>query len=111
MIPEKMDYLVQRHIQYLKKQVDVLLEKNIPVLILTAIPVYGGLPWSHFDENGRLVWEAGLSVRLQPRIETAGGRATHAGGGVCGGREKRFPHGCVECVTATMGHGLDVFWM
>ncbi len=58
-IPEKMDYLVQRHIQYLRKQIDVLVERNIPVLLLTAIPVYGGLPWSHFDENGTLVWETG----------------------------------------------------
>jgi hypothetical protein len=33
--------------------------KNITVLILTSIPIHGGSPWSHFDENGRVVWEAG----------------------------------------------------
>jgi lysophospholipase L1-like esterase len=59
MIPEKLDYLVNRHIEYLGKQIDLLAEKEIPVLLLTAIPVYGGLPWSHFDENGKLIWESG----------------------------------------------------
>ncbi|MGB7537107.1 MAG: SGNH/GDSL hydrolase family protein [Anaerolineales bacterium] len=58
-IPEKMDYLAERHIQYLQKQIDVLVERNIPVIVITVIPVHGGLPWSHFDENGRVVWEAG----------------------------------------------------
>jgi lysophospholipase L1-like esterase len=57
--PEKLEYLLQQHIQYMEKQIDILVEKKITVLLVTAIPVYGGLPWSHFDENGRLVWEAG----------------------------------------------------
>jgi lysophospholipase L1-like esterase len=59
MIPEKLDYLAAQHIAYLQKQIDILVEKKIPVLLLTAIPVYGGLPWSHIDENGQLIWESG----------------------------------------------------
>jgi lysophospholipase L1-like esterase len=53
----KLDWLVQRHIQYLKLQVEALLQKTVPVLVVTAIPITGELPWTHFDENNRLIWE------------------------------------------------------
>lgn len=59
MIPEKLDYLVGRHIEYLGKQIDLLVEQDIPVVVLTAIPVSSWLPWSHFDASGKLVWESG----------------------------------------------------
>ena len=58
MIPEKLDYLVGRHMEYLDKQIGRLTENRIPVILLTAIPVSSWLPWSHFDENGRLIWES-----------------------------------------------------
>jgi lysophospholipase L1-like esterase len=57
LIPAKLDWLVERHIEYMKKQIDALLEKNISVLIVTAIPIDGKLPWTHLDENNQLVWE------------------------------------------------------
>jgi lysophospholipase L1-like esterase len=58
-IPERLEYLVGQHIGYLRKLIAALAEEDIPVVLLTAIPVYGGLPWSHFDSDGRLVWESG----------------------------------------------------
>ncbi|MBN2086653.1 MAG: hypothetical protein JW748_15675 [Anaerolineales bacterium] len=57
LIPEKLDWLIERHVGYLRNQIDVLLEKHIPVLLITASPVDGWLPWTHFDENNALVWE------------------------------------------------------
>jgi lysophospholipase L1-like esterase len=56
-IPENLENLVQRHIQGLRKQVDLLLEEGSSVMLLTSIPVDGKLPWTHFDEDNRLVWE------------------------------------------------------
>lgn len=57
LVPEKLDWLVERHVEYLRKQIDALLEKNSSVLIVSAIPVDGQLPWTHFDENNQLIWE------------------------------------------------------
>jgi lysophospholipase L1-like esterase len=59
MIPENLEYLVGQHIEYLEKQLDLLTGNDIPVVLLTAIPVSSWLPWSHIDESGKLVWESG----------------------------------------------------
>jgi lysophospholipase L1-like esterase len=59
LIPEKLDYLVGQHIEYLGKQLEELADKEIPAVLLTAIPVSSWLPWSHIDESGKLVWESG----------------------------------------------------
>ncbi|MBN1439954.1 MAG: SGNH/GDSL hydrolase family protein [Anaerolineales bacterium] len=56
-IPEYLDTLVRRHIDGLRKQADLLLEQGASVMVLTSIPIDGKLPWTHFDENGQLVWE------------------------------------------------------
>jgi hypothetical protein len=54
----KLNTIINEHITYLSKIIDVSLEKGIPVFILTPIPVLEGkLPWSHFDEEYNIVWE------------------------------------------------------
>jgi hypothetical protein len=57
LLPDNLDNLSRRHLQGIRTQVDRLLEKGNSVLIVTSIPVDGKLPWTHFDQNGRLVWE------------------------------------------------------
>ena len=41
----------------MKLQIDAILNTNIPVIVITPMPVLGTLPWSHFDPNNQLVWE------------------------------------------------------
>ena len=53
----KLDAMLALHLMYMKKQIDALLGKNIPVIVVTPMPILGTLPWSHFDENNQLVWE------------------------------------------------------
>lgn len=54
----KLDALANEHLRYLEKQIDTLLANGISVYIMTTFPVLNGqLPWSHFDENNKLVWE------------------------------------------------------
>jgi hypothetical protein len=33
------------------------LEENLPVMVVTTVPVDGWLPWTHFDQNNQLIWE------------------------------------------------------
>jgi hypothetical protein len=72
-IPEKLDSLFQRHIEYLQKQIDRLLEKGVSVLLITVAPVDGWLPWTHFDANNALVWEleyrCDYSVGLKQQVD------------------------------------------
>jgi lysophospholipase L1-like esterase len=49
--------MVNEHVQYMQMQIDALLGKNIPVIIITPLPVLGTLPWSHFTTDNQLVWE------------------------------------------------------
>jgi lysophospholipase L1-like esterase len=53
----KLDAMLDLHIKYMKLQIDALLEKHIPVIVLTPMPVLGTLPWTHFDPQNVLVWE------------------------------------------------------
>ncbi len=54
----KLDALANEHLRYMELQIDTLLEHGISVFIMTTFPVLNGqLPWSHFDENNKLVWE------------------------------------------------------
>ena len=45
------------HLKYLKLQIDALLGTNIPIIVLTPIPILGKLPWSHFGPDNELIWE------------------------------------------------------
>jgi lysophospholipase L1-like esterase len=49
--------MIDDHIHYMKLQIDTFLKANIPVIVITPMPVLGTLPWSHFDKNNQLVWE------------------------------------------------------
>ena len=49
--------MIDDHLHYMKLQIDAILNTNIPVIVITPIPVLGTLPWSHFDQNNQVVWE------------------------------------------------------
>jgi lysophospholipase L1-like esterase len=49
--------MVNDHLHYMKLQIDALLNTNIPVIVITPMPILGTLPWSHFGPNNELVWE------------------------------------------------------
>ena len=53
----ELDAMLALHLKYMKLQIDSLLGKNIPVIVLTPIPILGTLPWSHFGPDNELVWE------------------------------------------------------
>ncbi len=53
----KLDAMLNLHLKYMKLQIDALLGRNIPVIVLTPMPILGTLPWSHFDLDNVLVWE------------------------------------------------------
>ncbi len=53
----KLDAMLGLYLKYMMLQIDALLERNIPVITLTPIPILGTLPWSHFDPDNVLVWE------------------------------------------------------
>jgi lysophospholipase L1-like esterase len=57
LIQTNLDRLIEHHIANLRRQVDTLLGNGLSVIVLTAIPVDGGLPWTHKDEKGEVVWE------------------------------------------------------
>jgi lysophospholipase L1-like esterase len=57
LLPYELTAMINDHIHYMKLQIDALLDANIPVIVITPIPVLGTLPWSHFDKNNQLVWE------------------------------------------------------
>jgi lysophospholipase L1-like esterase len=57
LLPYELTALINDHIYYMKLQIDALLNVNIPVIVITPMPVLGTLPWSHFDQNNQLVWE------------------------------------------------------
>jgi lysophospholipase L1-like esterase len=53
----ELDAMLKTHLMYMELQIDNLLRENIPVIVLTPIPILGTLPWSHFDPDNQLVWE------------------------------------------------------
>jgi hypothetical protein len=53
----KLDAYLNLHRMYLKLQIDALLAKNIPVMVVTPVPVLGKLPWSHIGPDNALIWE------------------------------------------------------
>ena len=57
LLPYKLTALINDHIKYMQLQIDALLDRNIPVIVITPMPVNGTFPWTHFDANNNLVWE------------------------------------------------------
>jgi lysophospholipase L1-like esterase len=53
----ELDAMLALHLKYMKLQIDALLGRNIPVLVITPIPILGTLPWSHLSPDNQLVWE------------------------------------------------------
>ncbi|MGA2488997.1 MAG: SGNH/GDSL hydrolase family protein [Anaerolineales bacterium] len=56
-VPSKLDAMINLHVKYMKLQIDALLDKNIPVMVITPIPILGTLPWSHIGPDNNIVWE------------------------------------------------------
>lgn len=48
---------INDHINYLRLQIDVLLEHSIPVFVVTPLPTNGDLPWTHFGPNYEVIYE------------------------------------------------------
>jgi lysophospholipase L1-like esterase len=88
LIEARLTALVEDYAYYLALQIDGLLERGIPVFVLTAMPVLGGdLPWSHFDENNQLVWEENHWCRYNLGLERlAQAQRDLAAGYAAGGR-------------------------
>jgi lysophospholipase L1-like esterase len=57
LLPYKLELMINDHIHYMELQIDAILNKDIPVIVITPMPVLGTLPWSHFDPNNELIWE------------------------------------------------------
>ena len=53
----ELDAMIALHLKYMKLQIEALLDRNIPVIVVTPMPVLGTLPWSHFGPDNELVWE------------------------------------------------------
>ena len=53
----KLDAMLNQHLMYMTMQINTLLSANIPVIVITSMPVLGTLPWSHFGPNNELIWE------------------------------------------------------
>ena len=49
--------MINDHLHYMELQIEAILNTNIPVIVITPMPVLGTLPWSHLDQNNQLVWE------------------------------------------------------
>ena len=52
-----LDAMIDLHVKYMKLQIDALLGKDIPVMVITPIPILGTLPWTHMSPDNVLVWE------------------------------------------------------
>lgn len=57
LIQYKLTALINEHLQYMKSQIEAMLEKDITVFVMTPLPVLGDFPWSHFNEKNELIWE------------------------------------------------------
>lgn len=57
LLPNQLSAMINDHIYYLRMQVEAVLAEDIPVFVMTPIPVMGQLPWSHFTADNQLVWE------------------------------------------------------
>jgi hypothetical protein len=57
LLENKLDAYIQLHIQYLKLQIDVLLDRSIEVLVVTPLPSNGDLPWDHQGPNNEEIWD------------------------------------------------------
>jgi lysophospholipase L1-like esterase len=66
----KLTALIKDYVHYMTLQVDALLEQDIPVFVMTAMPVLNGLlPWSHFGPNNELIWEENHWCRYNTGLE------------------------------------------
>lgn len=56
----EVERLTGEHITALRQQIDLLLARDVTVLVMTPLPIWSDyLPWSHLDENSNLAWESG----------------------------------------------------
>jgi len=68
----ELDAMLALHLNYMKLQIDALLGKNIPVIVLTPMPVLGTLPWSHFGDDNELIWENDYRCDFNAGLEQVG---------------------------------------
>jgi lysophospholipase L1-like esterase len=68
-IKSKLDAYLNMHRMYMSLQIDKLLKKNIPVVVVTPVPILGKLPWSHFGPDNGLVWETNSRCDFNTGLE------------------------------------------
>jgi len=61
--------VINDHINYLKLQINALLDHGIAVVVVTPLPALGDLPWSHFGPNNELIWESDYRCKYNTGIE------------------------------------------
>ena len=69
LLPYELTAMINDYIKYMKLQIDALLNTDVPVIVITPMPVLGTLPWSHFDQNNQLVWENGYRCDFNHGLE------------------------------------------
>ena len=69
LVEYRLETLIKNHIQYLKLQIDALLEHSISVYVVTPLPTLGDLPWSHLGPNNELVWELDYRCKYNKGVE------------------------------------------
>lgn len=59
LVEQKTEARIAEHISYMELIIETLLSQNILVFVMTPVPaLQGNLPWSHLDENNKLIWES-----------------------------------------------------
>jgi lysophospholipase L1-like esterase len=56
-VQSRLDAYIKQSIQSMRAQIDALLAQSASVIVMTALPVDGTLPWTHFTADNQLVWE------------------------------------------------------
>jgi lysophospholipase L1-like esterase len=73
LLQNELDAMINLHVNYMKLQIDALLNKNIVVMVVTPMPILGKLPWSHLGPDNVLVWEnnyrCDFNVGLEQLVE------------------------------------------
>ena len=57
LLPYELTALINDHLLYMKMQIDAILKTNVPVIVITPMPILGTLPWSHIEPDNQLVWD------------------------------------------------------
>ncbi len=69
LLENKLDAYIQLHIQYLKLQINALLDRGVEVLVVTPFPSNGDLPWDHQGPNNEDIWDLNHRCKYNIGVE------------------------------------------